>query len=73
MTTSNTAWTRRLDLMMGNVSGKRPGKKHQFSADRPIITMAEDLLGRAPFAESRASAIKGWKGNDSLVIALYGS
>ena len=47
--------------------------KHQFSADRPITSYKEDLLGRAGFAESLASAIKGWKGNDSLVIALYGS
>ena len=38
----------------------------------PITAIGEDLLGRVPFAESLASAIKGWKGNDSLVIALYG-
>lgn len=46
--------------------------KHRFSADRPIGTREEDLLGRAGFADSLASAIKGWKGNESLVIALYG-
>jgi predicted KAP-like P-loop ATPase len=59
--------------MMENDSEKIPPKKHQFSADRPITTNEEDLLGRAPFAESLASAIKGWKGNDSLVIARYRS
>lgn len=48
-------------------------RKHPFSADRPIISAQEDLLGRTGFAESLASAIRGWKGNDSLVIALYGS
>lgn len=48
------------------------GSKHRFSADRPIGSREEDLLGRAPFADSLASAIKGWKGNESLVIALYG-
>ena len=47
--------------------------KHPFSADRPIISAKEDRLGRTVFAESLASAIKGWKGNDSLVLALYGS
>ena len=47
--------------------------KHPFSADRPIISAKEDRLGRTVFAESLASAIKGWKGNDSLVVALYGS
>jgi len=47
-------------------------QKHQFSADRPIGSREEDLLGRASFADSLAAAIKGWKGNDSLVIALYG-
>jgi len=46
--------------------------KHQFSADRPITSRKEDLLGRSDFTESLASAIKGWTGNDSLVIALYG-
>lgn len=57
---------------MENDSEKTKDKKHQFSADRPIGSIEEDLLGRAPFAESLASAIKGWKGNESLVIALYG-
>src|SRR3990167_2452709 len=46
--------------------------KHQFSADRPITSRKEDLLGRSDFTESLASAIKGWTGNDSLVIGLYG-
>ncbi|MGD0946883.1 MAG: P-loop NTPase fold protein [Candidatus Binatia bacterium] len=44
----------------------------RFSADRPISSRAEDLLGRARFAESLASAIYSWRGKDSLVIALYG-
>lgn len=30
-------------------------------------------MGRSGFAKSIAAAIKGWTGNDSLVIALYGS
>lgn len=47
--------------------------KHPFSADRPITSCSEDLLGRSGFAKSIAAAIKGWIGNDSLVIALYGS
>ena len=48
-------------------------KSHPFSADRPITGSAEDRLGRTGFANSLASAIRGWKGDDSLVIALYGS
>jgi len=47
-------------------------EKHHFSADRPIRSHQEDLLGRAGFAQSLANAIKQWKGKDSLVIALYG-
>jgi predicted KAP-like P-loop ATPase len=47
--------------------------KHPFSADRPITLCAEDLLGRSGFAKSIAAAIRGWTGNESLVIALYGS
>lgn len=57
---------------MENDFKKTKGKKHQFSADRPIGSIEEDLLGRTPFAESLASAIKGWRGNESLVVALYG-
>jgi len=47
--------------------------KYLFSADRPITSCTEDLLARSSFADSLASAIRGWTGNDSLVIALYGS
>jgi predicted KAP-like P-loop ATPase len=47
--------------------------KHPFSADRPITSCSEDLLGRSGFAKSIAASIKGWTGNDSLVIALYSS
>ncbi len=43
-----------------------------FAADRPIIGREGDRLGRRDFAETVASAIMGWKGQDSLVIALYG-
>lgn len=46
--------------------------KYQFAADRPITSRKEDLLGRSDFTKSLASAIKGWTGKDSLVIALYG-
>lgn len=45
---------------------------HPFSADRPIQSRKEDLLGRSAFAESLASVVRGWTGNDSLVVAFYG-
>ena len=51
---------------------KEHSDKHIFSADRPINSMSEDLLGREGFAKSLAKAIHNWKGNDSLVMALYG-
>src|SRR5689334_456173 len=44
----------------------------ELSADRPIASAAEDVLGRAPFAEQLAVAIANWKEDESLVIALYG-
>lgn len=44
----------------------------RLSADRPIGSRVEDLLGRTHFAESLASTIYSWRGKDSLVIALYG-
>lgn len=46
--------------------------EHLFSADRPIEHLEEDKLDRRSFAEQLARAIQAWKGNDSLVIALYG-
>lgn len=46
--------------------------QHFFSADRPISRRDEDQLYRRKFAEELARAVRGWKGNDSLVIALYG-
>jgi len=34
--------------------------------------LSEDLLGREGFAQSLAKTIYSWRGNDSLVIGLYG-
>src|SRR6266508_4414500 len=45
---------------------------HIFSADRPIESVDEDLLGRGPFSESLAKAIDGWREKDSLILGLYG-
>ncbi|MCU4541199.1 KAP family NTPase [Acinetobacter bereziniae] len=47
--------------------------KFDFSADRPINSIEEDLLGRAEFSKSLAEAITSWGGEDSLVVALYGN
>jgi len=52
------------------VTSNRP--PNPFSADRPIRSKSEDLLGRSAFAESLAAVVEGWTGNDSLVVALYG-
>lgn len=46
--------------------------KFNFSSDRPIHNIDEDLLGRAKFSENLAEAISNWNGKDSLVVALYG-
>lgn len=43
-----------------------------ISSDRPIASSGEDQLRRAGFAAAVARAIRGWKGRDSLVIALCG-
>jgi predicted KAP-like P-loop ATPase len=43
-----------------------------FSADKPIRSKSEDLLGRSQFAISLAEIVEGWTGNTSLVMALYG-
>lgn len=44
-----------------------------LSADDPIKKLAEDRLGRADFARSLAEALAGWRGDQSLVVALYGA
>jgi hypothetical protein len=49
---------------------EREGNEYPFSADRPINSGGEDLLGKAKFAASLGKAIKSWRGKDSLVIAL---
>lgn len=51
---------------------KESNNAQRFSADRPIYKLADDRLGRQSFAKALASAILGWQGKDSLVIALYG-
>jgi predicted KAP-like P-loop ATPase len=43
-----------------------------LSPERPIVSRDADVLGRVPFAENIAAAIRGWTGNDSLVLALCG-
>ncbi len=45
---------------------------YRFSADRPIKNLEDDLLSRADFSKNLSDAISQWKGDDSLVIALYG-
>ncbi len=46
--------------------------EHQFSADRPIQSRTQDILGRVRFAESVGKAIGNWHGRDSLVVGLHG-
>lgn len=47
--------------------------KQSYSADRPIRSKKDDILGRAKFASRLADDIHSWDENDSLVIALYGA
>ncbi|MGH9515925.1 MAG: KAP family P-loop NTPase fold protein [Terriglobales bacterium] len=44
-----------------------------LSSDRPIVSRKEDALGRRAFAEALGGAIRGWLGQESLVVALYGA
>ena len=46
--------------------------KYGYSAHRAISKIEDDLLGRAEFSKNLSVAISQWKGQDSLVIALYG-
>ena len=54
-----------------NAAGQPP--RHPFSADRPVRSREDDVLNRRGFAEALGEAAAGWKGDDSLVLALYGA
>lgn len=43
-----------------------------LSADRPSTDPAKDLFGHAPFSKTLANAIRGYRGSDGIVLALYG-
>jgi predicted KAP-like P-loop ATPase len=47
-------------------------KSSDFTADRPIASSKADRLGRTAFANALAERIRGWNGNESLVISLCG-
>lgn len=44
-----------------------------LTTDRPITKKVEDRLGRGPFVTRLSRAISSWKGDEGLVIALYGA
>ncbi len=44
----------------------------KYSTDRAITDIKDDLLGRASFSQQLGRAIYEYKGQDSLVIGLYG-
>jgi hypothetical protein len=43
-----------------------------YSSDKPINKISEDLLGRAPFSFQLAKAINNYNENSGLVIGIYG-
>ncbi|WP_272677094.1 KAP family P-loop NTPase fold protein [Providencia sp. PROV076] len=45
---------------------------YEFTSDRPITQIEDDILGRSGFSEDLANAMASWHGNDSLVLALHG-
>jgi predicted KAP-like P-loop ATPase len=51
----------------------KPDSNDWFSADRPISHRVEDKLARRAFADAIAAALRGWRGRDSLIIALHGA
>lgn len=44
-----------------------------FNADKPIKKLSDDKLGRRAFSEHLGRAIKEYKGEEGLVIGLYGT
>jgi predicted KAP-like P-loop ATPase len=43
-----------------------------FNPDRPIESSAEDRLERSVFSQQLADRISAWRGQESLVVGLYG-
>ncbi len=54
-------------------SERPPSDQHPLSADQPIMSAADDLLGRAPFAQAISRTVASWPGRETLVLAVYGS
>ena len=46
--------------------------RSNYNTDRAIKSVTEDLLGRAPFSQTLGKAIYEYKGEESLVIGLFG-
>jgi predicted KAP-like P-loop ATPase len=44
----------------------------EASADRPIESVKDDLLGRYGFVRSLARSIASWSGDESLVVSVCG-
>jgi KAP family P-loop domain len=44
----------------------------ELSADQPISSADQDVLGRGRFVQAIVNAISAWSGRESLVMALYG-
>jgi predicted KAP-like P-loop ATPase len=60
------------DRMMNTQQPHTKSVDHPFSADRPIRSKKDDLLGRADFAVALADAIRGWRQDESLVVSIHG-
>lgn len=50
----------------------RPLREGAFSADAPITSASEDLLGRGDFARALARVLYRHRGSESLIVALRG-
>lgn len=49
-----------------------PNSPESFHPDRAINSATEDTLGRAKLAQSLGDRLAGWRGDSSLVVALFG-
>jgi len=52
---------------------EKVGGEGIYLEDRPIHTPAEDRLRRSRFAERLARSLLSWVGEESIVVALYGT
>lgn len=61
-----------VNITNSSVTTPSPEDRSLLSADDAITKIDQDRLGRADFARSLGTALAAWRGDQSLIVGLYG-